>query len=231
MDFARLVEPVETTFLQIEQRLTKEFRWRSAGRFLCASLRNCLPRRRGDSKLVQNVKAPPGRERQDTRRNFVRTVAPNFRPAFNAKSLPAARKEQPQIIINLRRRRHVRTRIPRGILLPDRHRRRDPGNFVHIRFFHALQKLASIGRERLDVTTLALRINGVKCERRFSGAADASNHGNGVMRNLDADIFQIVDAGAADADGLLRRPDIRGCVGNLFGRQGEAQTARFERTA
>jgi hypothetical protein len=40
-----------------------------------------------------------------------------------------------------------------------------------------------------------------------------------------------VNASAPDADGLLLRPDIRGCVGNLFRRQGEAQTARFERTA
>jgi hypothetical protein len=40
-----------------------------------------------------------------------------------------------------------------------------------------------------------------------------------------------VDAGAADADGLLLRPDFRRRLRNLFGRQGEAETARFEGTA
>jgi len=62
VDFASLVEPVETSLLQIEESLAKEFRRRSADRFLCASLCGCLHRRR-DSKLVQNVKAPAWRKR------------------------------------------------------------------------------------------------------------------------------------------------------------------------
>ncbi len=222
MDFARLVKPVETALLQIEEGLAKEVRRRSTARFLCASLRNHGPRRRCDPKLVQNVKAPARCERQNARRNFVRTVAPHFRPAFDAKSQPAARKKQPQVIVNFRRRCHVRTRIARGIFLANGYCGRDPGDFVHVRFFHALQKLAGIRGQRFHVAALALRINGVERKRRFSRAADAGNHGNGVMRNLDTDIFQVVDTGAADADGFLLRPDIRGCVGNLFGRQREA---------
>jgi len=91
--------------------------------------------------------------------------------------------------------------------------------------------LAGVRGERLDVAALALCVNGVEGERGFSGAAHASNDSNGVVRNFDADVFEIVDAGAADADGLRLRHDIRGCVGNLFDRQGEAQTARFERPA
>ncbi len=39
------------------------------------------------------------------------------------------------------------------------------------------------------------------------------------MRDFYADVLEIVDAGAPHADRLLLRPDVRGCVGNLFGRQ------------
>ncbi len=51
------------------------------------------------------------------------------------------------------------------------------------------------------------------------------------MRNFNTDIFQIVDASATDADGLLLRPDSGAFGNNLFSRQGEAQTARFESAA
>jgi hypothetical protein len=51
------------------------------------------------------------------------------------------------------------------------------------------------------------------------------------MRNVHADVFEIVDARAANANELLLRRDIGGCGSNLFGRQGEAQTARLARTA
>src|SRR5258707_15287908 len=111
MDAARLIEAIETAFLHIEQRLTKQFRRRSRGGFPGPPFRNCYPcRRGGDSKLVQDVKPPSGSKRQNTRRNFVRIVPTNFRSALNAKSLFAARKQQPQIIVNFRGRRDVRTR-------------------------------------------------------------------------------------------------------------------------
>jgi len=64
----------------------------SFARFLRTSLRRCRPRRRCDTELVQNVKTPPWRERQYVRRNFVGAITPDFRAAFDAKSLPAARK-------------------------------------------------------------------------------------------------------------------------------------------
>src|SRR4029077_7772989 len=100
MDAARLIEAIETAFLQIKECLTKQFRRRSSS-FLGASFRNCSCHRgRGNSKLMQNVKAAPSSKPQKTRRNFVRIVPPNYGPALNAESLSAARKQQPQIVVN-----------------------------------------------------------------------------------------------------------------------------------
>ena len=168
---------------------------------------------------MQDVKAATRNKRQNARRDLVGIVSPDFHPALDAKRLPAARKKQPQIIVNLRGSRNSRTRVARGIFLPNGHRGSDAGNLVDIRLFHALQKLARVSGQRLDVAALAFGVNGVEGEGGFAGAADAGDHGNGVMRNLNANVFEIVDAGAADADRLLLRPDVRGCVGNLFGRQ------------
>ena len=231
MNFPSLREPVETELLQIEQRLTQEFRRRSAGSFLGDSFRSRRDCGRSNPELVQDVKSPPSSKRQNARRNFIRTIAPNFRPTLNAKSLPTARKQQSQVIVNFRRRSHIRTRIACGVLLPDGYRRRDPGDLIHIRFFHALQKLPRIRRKRFHVAALPFRINGVESERRFSRAADPRHNSNGVMRDFDADVLEVVDAGAPDADGLLLRSNVRGRVYSLVRRQREAQTARFERTA
>ena len=168
---------------------------------------------------MQDVKAATWNKRQNARGDFVGIVSPDFRPALDAKRLSAAREKQPQIIVNLRGSRNSRTRVARGIFLPNGHRRSDAGDFVDIRFFHALEKLARVRGQRFDVAALALRVNGVEGERGFSGAADARDHGNGVVRNFDADIFEVVDAGAADADRLLFWAYVRGRVGNLFGLQ------------
>src|SRR2546430_1628060 len=89
------------------------------------------------SKLVQNVKASSRGERQNTCGDFVGIVPANFRPALNAESLPAARKKQPQVIVNFRSCRNVRARIACGIFLANRHGRSDAGDLVDIRFFHA----------------------------------------------------------------------------------------------
>jgi hypothetical protein len=51
------------------------------------------------------------------------------------------------------------------------------------------------------------------------------------MRNFHRDVFQIVDAGAADSQGILFRPDFARSSGNFFGCQREVRIARFERNA
>src|SRR5437773_373528 len=129
---------------------------------------------------MQDVKAATRNKRQNARGDFVGIVSPDFRPALDAKRLSAAREKQPQIIVNLRGSRNSRTRVARGIFLPNGHRRSDAGDFVDIRFFHALEKLARVSGQRFDITALAFGVNGVEGERGFAGAADAGDHGNAL---------------------------------------------------
>src|SRR6185503_17015387 len=61
-------------------------------------------------------------------------------------------------------------------------------------------ELARIGRERLDIAPLALRIDRVEGERGLARAREAGEHHQLVARDLHVDILQVVLARAADRD-------------------------------
>jgi len=70
-----------------------------------------------------------------------------------------AREEQAQIVVNFGDGADGRAGVARRGLLVDRDRRRQPLDVVHVRLFHLPQKLAGVGRERLDVSALPLGID------------------------------------------------------------------------
>jgi hypothetical protein len=68
--------------------------------------------------------------------------------------------------------------------------------------------LPRVRRKRFHVAPLSFGINSVKCQRRLARTTDAGNHRNGVVRNGNRDVLEIVDTRAANLDYFLR--DIRG---------------------
>ena len=81
---------------------------------------------------------------------------------------PDAGVEEAQVVVDLGDRAHGRARVPRGRLLVDGDRRREPVDRVHVRLLHHLEELARVRRQRLDVPTLALGIDRVEGEARTS---------------------------------------------------------------
>ena len=79
---------------------------------------------------------------------------------------------------------------------------------VDVGLFDALEELAGVGGERLDVAALAFGVDGVEGERGFAGAGDAGDDGEGVVRDVDVDALEVVGAGSADGDlvQVLPRP-------------------------
>ena len=226
-----LVQAIETALLQFQQTLTRCVRGRRSRGLLARSFRSARHSRRRDAKLIKNVKPPPRWQQQNTCGDFIRAVLANLCAALDAERLPASREQQPQIIINLRGGRHRRARIACGIFLANCYRWSNPGDFVHVRLFHALEELPRVSRERFDIAALAFRINRVESQRGFARAAHAGDDSDGVVRNVYRDVFEVMDAGAPDAQGVLfRLRNVRRC-GDLFSRQSEAQTAGFESTA
>jgi len=108
--------------------------------------------------------------------------------------------KQPQVVVDFSRRSYRRPGISRRILLPDRNGRRDSDDFIHVRLFDPLEKLARVGRKRLDVAPLALGIQRIECQAGLSRSGNACNHRDRVVRDREADIFQVVDARAPNLD-------------------------------
>ena len=121
-------------------------------------------------------------------------------PALVAVHLADARPQQAQVVVDLRDRSHGRARIARARLLLDRDRRRQPLDRVEVGLVHLIQKLARVGRQRFHITALALGVDRVERQRRFSGTRQARDHHQLVARQLDVDVLEVVLARALDDD-------------------------------
>ena len=91
-------------------------------------------------------------------------------PADRAVRLADPRPQQAQVVVDLGHRADGRARVARGRLLVDRDRRRETLDRVDVRLVHLAQELARVGRERLDVAALALRVDRVEREARLARA-------------------------------------------------------------
>ncbi|OPZ67560.1 MAG: hypothetical protein BWY83_02580 [bacterium ADurb.Bin478] len=111
-----------------------------------------------------------------------------------------ARVKQTQVIIDLGHRAYGGTGIAAGGALFDGDGRRQAFDIVHIRFFHQPEKLAGIGGQGFHIAALALGIERIEGQGRFAGTREAGDHHHFVARDLQADVFQVVFAGAANDD-------------------------------
>src|SRR5262249_40517663 len=103
------------------------------------------------------------------------------------------------------------TRVARSVFLTDGDRGGDAVDLVDFGFFHALQKLAGVGGERLNVAALAFGVDGVESERGFPRARDACDNGHAVVRDLEGDVLEIVQPRTADRDGFFQLDTFCGC--------------------
>ena len=74
-------------------------------------------------------------------------------------------EEQSHVVVDFGDGADGRARVPAGPLLVDGDRRRKPLDVVDVRLFHLTEELSRVGRQRLDVTPLALGEDGVEGER------------------------------------------------------------------
>ena len=118
--------------------------------------------------------------------------------ADRAMRMADARVQQAQVVVDLGHRADRRARVPRGRLLVDRDRRREPVDRVDVGLLHHLQELARVGGQRLDVAALALGVDRVEGKRRLSRAGEARDADQGVPRQPDGDVLEVVLAGPVD---------------------------------
>src|SRR5205085_8663903 len=94
-----------------------------------------------------------------------------------------AREQQAQVVVDLRDRSDGGARIVAGGLLLDGDRGRQAVDGIDVGLFHEAEELARIGRERLDVSALALGVDGVEREGRFAGARQPRDDREAVAGN------------------------------------------------
>jgi hypothetical protein len=124
---------------------------------------------------------------------------PGDRPAADrAVRLTDPGVQQPQVVIDLGDRPDGRPRVAAGRLLVDRHGRGQPVDEVDVRLVHLAEKLARVRRQRLDIASLAFGEDGVKGQARLTGSGQPGEHNQGVPRQVDRDVLEVVLACAAN---------------------------------
>ena len=134
----------------------------------------------------------------------LRRVASHHGRALTTMQGGGAGKEQFEMIIDLRHRPHGGAGRAHRIGLIDCNRRRYALNAVDLGLVHAVEELARIGRECLDIAALPLGIQGVEDQRRFTRTRHARHDDQLVRWQVDVDVLEIVLPSSADPDHGLR---------------------------
>ena len=140
---------------------------------------------------------------QQAVRDALRRVAAHLLPAAAAMEPGEARIQQLQVVVDLR---HGADRGPGGadlVGLVHRDGGRDAVDPVRARPVHAVEELAGVGGEGLDVAALALGVHRVEGEGGLPGAADPGDDDELAQGKVEVEPFQVVLAGSADGDDAL----------------------------
>ena len=108
--------------------------------------------------------------------------------------------QEAQVVVDLGDRADRRARVARGRLLVDRDGRREALDRVHVRLVHLTEELARVGRQRLDVAALALRVDRVEREARLARARQPRDHDQRVARQPQVEIPEVVLPRTRDDD-------------------------------
>src|SRR5690554_3061406 len=84
-----------------------------------------------------------------------------------------------------------------GFLLNGNYRRKSI-NLIHIGSFQTTKKLPCISRKGFDVSSLSLRIYGIKSERRFSTAAQTCDNYQFFSWDFYVDVLEIMFSGSVN---------------------------------
>ena len=104
------------------------------------------------------------------------------------------------MVVNLRDRPDRRARASTHRLLVNGDRWRQPIDVLDTGLFKTTQKLARIGGQGLQKSSLAFLVQGVKGKAGLSRATDPRKDRQSVARDLQRDVFQVVLGSTADGD-------------------------------
>src|SRR5690606_32713554 len=112
-----------------------------------------------DRMVEAQQQARAVRKRLQARGDDVGRLADDLFATLPAVRATDAGPEQPQVIVNLGGGADGRAGIADAVLLTDGDGRRNAVDTVDVRLLHALEELARVGRQRLDVPPLPLGVD------------------------------------------------------------------------
>ena len=121
----------------------------------------------------------------------------DFAPALVAVRDADVCEQETQVVVNFGDGAHRRARVRGGRLLLDGNRRREAVDQIDVGLLHLLEKLARVGRQRLDIAPLPFGVNRVEGKGRLARAREPGNDRELVPRNIDVDIAKVMNARAA----------------------------------
>ncbi len=130
----------------------------------------------------------------------VGVVVPHRLCGDAVEQLCAAREQQLQVIVQLGHGAHGGARAADRVGLVDSDGRRHAVHTVHRRFVHAVQELAGVGAESLDVTALAFGKQSVEHQAGLARPTGAGDHRQLAGADVQVHALQVVLAGTADAN-------------------------------
>ena len=159
----------------------------------------------------------------------LRRLARHLHTAAAADRAADPREQQPQVVVDLGRGTDRRSRIPDAVLLADGDGGADAVDAVDVRLLHPLEELPGVGRQRLHVAPLPLRVDRVEGQRRLPRAAHAGDDDQPLLRERQVDVLQVVGPGAPNDDlalGWLAGRLRHACHGGTGASQRAASGAR-----
>ena len=137
--------------------------------------------------------------------DLIDRLAADLLAALRAVRHAAPRPQKAQIVVDLRHGADRGARVFAGGLLIDGDGRGEAVDGIDVRLVHLAEEHPGVAGKRLDIAPLALGIDRVEGERGLSGAGQTRQHNELVARDLEGNVFQIVDARTLHANGILHR--------------------------
>ena len=160
-----------------------------------------LSRSRGEGRRERHARTLA--EREHVFGDVIHAEVAYLRAADGRIGASDAREQQLEVIVQFGGRADGRTGIARIDLLFDGDGRSDARDQVHVGFGDLAQELPGIGREALDIASLSLGEDRVESQRRFARARKTGDDREGIVRDFDLDVAEVVHPRPPDMDGLF----------------------------